>query len=176
MMDILQKAFGPAAMSRLTLVLNHVLSREPAACERLEPHAGAWVQVLPERWPALLPALPPVAFRITPAGLLEWGGTPPSTEAGLRIALDASNPLALLFDGLSGRKPAVRIDGDSRLAADVDWVIANVRWDIADDLQRLFGPGPAQALSTAGATLARGLSAALQAARGLGDSLQRGMR
>jgi ubiquinone biosynthesis protein UbiJ len=165
---------GQAAMERLTLLLNHVLNREPAAMERLRGHVGLTVLLELERWPALLPPPPTLAFRITPAGLLEWVGAQPSPATDLRLLLDASNPAALGLGALSGRPPAVRIEGDSRLAGDVDWLIQNLRWDIADDLQRVMGPMPAQFLSQLGKALAQGMAAASQLASAWGDRRGRG--
>ena len=80
MLQTLHEMLAPAAMERLTLLINHVLRREPAAVERLLPHAGRSLRVEPEGWPAWLPPLPALAFRVTPAGLLEWCGAEP--EAG----------------------------------------------------------------------------------------------
>ena len=44
---------------------------------------------------------------------------------------------------LGGTPPPVQIDGDAQLAGDVNWLLLNLRWDVAADLERLFGPTPA---------------------------------
>ncbi len=82
MLHALNALVGNAAFERITLLVNHVLGAEPAATQRLRSHAGRSVQLHFERWPAALPTWPPVAFSVTPAGLLEWcgGPTPPDPE------------------------------------------------------------------------------------------------
>lgn len=160
MLPNLRELFEPAAMERLTLLLNHVLGREEAAMQRLRAHAGAVLQVVPERWPFWLPAPPNAAFRVTPAGLLEWCGTEPPQAPTLRVVLEATNPLSFGFSLLSGRVPRARVEGDSVVAADVDWLIANVRWDLMDELQQTFGPSVAQLLHTVGQALRAGFDVA----------------
>jgi ubiquinone biosynthesis protein UbiJ len=172
MFQALNELLAPAAMERLTLVVNHVLGQEPAAADRLKPHAGRTLAVLPERWPALLPPLPALAFRVTPAGLLEWCGVNGVDAPDLRMHVDASNPAQLLVNTLAGETPAVRIDGDAGLGADVNWLLVNLRWDVADDLERLFGPTAAQTLQRLGGWLARGLKAAFQGASGLVERMR----
>jgi ubiquinone biosynthesis accessory factor UbiJ len=167
MLHTLQTMFAPAVMSRLTLAANHVLGAEPAATARLLPHAGRCIEVTLERWPSLLPQAPVMAFRVTPAGMLDWCGNEPLTQADLRMQVDASNPAALLAQLMTGEAPAVEISGDSTLAADVNWLVQNLRWDIEADLERLFGPAVAQPLARLGSALARALRAAVQGASGL---------
>jgi len=172
MFSALNDLLAPAAMDRLMLVVNHVLGREPAAMERLRVHAGRSILVLPERWPALLPALPALGFRITPAGLLEWCGLTGVDSPDLSVRLDASNPALLVVGALTGETPPVRIDGDAQLATDVNWLLVNLRWDVTDDLERLFGAGPAQTLRQMGSWLSRGLKAAFQGAQSLVDRVR----
>lgn len=172
MLHDLRTALTPGVMGRLTLLLNHVLGREPAAMERLRPHAGAVLHVVPSGWPSLLPAPPDAVFRITPAGLLEWVGPDAPAAAELRVLIDASNPAALAVDVLSGIAPQVRIEGDSRLAGDVHWIFDNVRWDIADDLEGLLGPGPAAVLSRIGAGIRKGVDLAVKGAASVGGTFR----
>ena len=73
MRPALHEMLAPAAIERLTLLINHVLGREPVAMERLKPHAGRVLLLQAEGWPAFLPPWPVLAFRVTPAGLLECG-------------------------------------------------------------------------------------------------------
>ena len=179
MFDALAHLLAPPVLERLTLVLNHVLRAEPVAPARLAAHAGRRISLHLEGWPALLPPAPPLAWRITPAGLFEWCGLPQTgaidgaganAEAtlpalgDLRITVDASNPAALLARALAGVRPAVQVEGDAALAADVGWLLENLRWDVAADLERLFGPVVAHQLHQAGRALARGLHEALDRA------------
>ena len=147
-------------MQRFTLLLNHVLDSEPVARQLLRPREGALVQFHLERWPRLLPPPPVLCWRVTPAGLLEWFETPP-TVAQLHVRVEASNPAALLVQALNGTQPALQLDGDAGLAADINWLLQNLRWDMAADLERALGVVAAQQLSTLGAALARGLRQAL---------------
>lgn len=162
MLPHINALLAPALMERLVLVVNHVLSREPRATERLLPHQGRVLRLELQQLPRLLQPAPPLAFRVTPAGLVEWCREP--VDADLRVRLDAANPAALALQMVGGGMPPLDIDGDAQLATDVDWLLKNLRWDVADDLQRLFGPVAAQEIHRVGSLLARGLRAALQGA------------
>ena len=73
---------------------------------------------------------------------------------------------------LGGEPPAVRIDGDAALAGEVNWLLQNLRWDVAADLERLFGPQVAGVLQPVGRALGQGLRTALQGLSSLGESLR----
>jgi ubiquinone biosynthesis protein UbiJ len=167
MLHALQSLLAPAVMDRLTLAANHMLGAEPAATARLLPHAGRCIEVTLENWPTLLPPPPLLAFRVTPAGLLEWCGRDPLTQADLRMHVDAANPASLAAQVLAGGTPSVEVVGDAAFAADVNWLVQNVRWDLEADLERLLGPTLARPLAALGSALARGLRAAMQGASGL---------
>jgi ubiquinone biosynthesis protein UbiJ len=137
-----------------------VLASEPAAGARLKPHAGRCIGLHLRDWPALLPAPPSLVFRVTPAGLMEWCGNEPPAQTDLHVSLDASNPALMALRWLSGQQPAMEIEGDAGLATDVHWLADNLRWDIADDLERVFGPAVAQQLSRFGRLFAEALRAA----------------
>jgi ubiquinone biosynthesis accessory factor UbiJ len=149
----------PAATARFVLLANHVLMSAPAATERLRAHAGRVLSLEPTGWRLPLPVPPTLVLRVTPAGLFE------ATDEGaavpdLRLRVDASQPLDTALRVASGEQPSLQIEGDAALATDMNWLIANVRWDIAADLERVFGPAVADTLSRAGgqvASVARGL-------------------
>ena len=149
---------GPLLIERLTLALNHVLASEAIAVERLKPHAGRLLQVLPKGLPTLLQAPELLAFRITPAGLLEAHEGDAPVESDLRIEVDLSNPAALVQAALTGQRPSVSIQGDAQLATDIGWLMDNLRWDYEDDLARVLGPMPAHQI----AQLVRGASGAVR--------------
>jgi ubiquinone biosynthesis accessory factor UbiJ len=167
MLHALNTLLAPALMERLTLVINHVLSSESVATDRLKAHAGRSVELLPVGWPALLPAPPVLAFRISPAGLLEWAGTEGVGAADLALRIDTSNPLSMLSRALGGEMPAVDIDGDAVLAGDVNWLLQNLRWDVGADLDRMFGPVAGPQLQRLGSALAGALRTAMQGAGSL---------
>ena len=163
----------PAATARFVLLANHVLSTAPAATERLRAHAGRVLRIEVDGWRIPLPPPPPLTLRISPAGLVEAGeSVADSGTAGadLRLRVDASQPLDTARRMATGEWPALQIEGDVTLAADVNWVIANVRWDIAADLEQVFGPAVADGLARAGAQAA---SAARSLAQGVAGVLRK---
>jgi ubiquinone biosynthesis accessory factor UbiJ len=166
-MTNLRELIAPAVLERVTLLANHVLSQETAATQRLQAHQGAVLQVVADRWPAVLPQPQPASFQVTPAGLLEWLPTESEQTPNLKVVIDASNPLALALRLAGGKAPAAHVEGDSRLAADVDWLFANVRWDLVDDLEASLGPTVAQALSVVGQAAKAALAQARQKATDL---------
>ena len=167
MLHTLHQMLAPAALERLTLLVNHVLHGEAVATARLLPHVGKVVQVDVTAWPSLLPPLPSLAWRITPAGLLEWTGPSPDAAADLRLAVAADNPALLGARLLAGELPPVDVSGDAHLAGEVNWLMQNLRWDPAADLERVFPPAVAQGLHRAGSALAQGLRAAVTGAQAL---------
>ena len=152
-----------ALVERATLFVNHLVAAEPAAVERLRAHAGRYMRLQVDGWPSALPALPPLGFRITPAGLVEWcGGESPEplSAVDLVVRLDASNPARLAAQWARGERPRIDIQGDAQFATDCDWLLAHLRWDAEDDLARLVGAAPARLAAQAGAVLTRGLRGA----------------
>ena len=157
MLNDLQQLLVPAVFSRLTLLLNHVLASETVATTRLKPHAGRIVCLQFRGWPSSLPSLPTLIFAITPAGLLEWQLLPLAGAADLTLEIEASNPALELVRRLGGQAPRIQITGDSALAADVSWVTDNLRWDVEDDLSRLFGESVAHEMARIAGAMAGGL-------------------
>jgi ubiquinone biosynthesis protein UbiJ len=163
------------ARNRVVLLLNHVLQQEPEAMQRLRRQAGKTIRL---RWPhaPLARALPgALALRITPAGLLAQADD--DATADLVLTLDEPSAFTLAGKLANGNKPAVGIEGDVQLAAEVAWLADNVRWDLEEDLSRLLGDAAAHTLVQAGRqaiTLLRtGLAPAVQAARERAQALRR---
>jgi ubiquinone biosynthesis accessory factor UbiJ len=169
MFHTLPALLAPPVLERLTLVLNHVLAAEAVATERLRPHAGRTLLIVLDGWPGLLPPPPPLAWRVTPAGLLEWCGLGSTAGAELTVHVDAANPALLFARAALGERPQVHIEGDAALAADVGWLLQNLRWDVAADLERLFGPLVAGQLHQIGRALAGALRAGLRAVGSLAE-------
>ena len=160
MLQTVRALVVPAALQRLTLLLNHVLSAEPIAAQRLLPHSGKRLRVELVDWPPLLPAPPEVTFEVTPAGLLEWcgeGGPTPDSPAELHLSVAAANPALLMARLAAGERPEVGVQGEAQFAADVNWLAENLRWDLEADLARVIGPLPARQVASLGAALAAGL-------------------
>jgi len=166
MLHALRSLATGAAIERATLVVNHVLSSEAAAAQRLRGHAGQSLLVRCVGWPSAWPALPDAVFRITSAGLLECCGEQPPSDVALQIDIDAANPAYAALLALGGERPQFSVSGDAALAGDVNWLIDNVRWDIVDDLEAVFGPSVAYWLGRAGAALGHALRGAAQAVVG----------
>ena len=123
---------------RLVLLLNHVLQQEPEAQARLKRQAGRLVEA---HWRQFS-----VRLLATPAGLLDLA--PVGQAADLTLTVAEESPFALAQSALKGEKPAVRIAGDVQLAAEVQWLVDHVRWDVEEDLARLFGDAPAHAMGS----------------------------
>lgn len=162
---MLKDAVAPLATrfaQRAVLFVNHLLSAEPAARARLESHAGRRIEVrLTGARDAWLPA--PFIVEVSRAGLLDADVQPSAASPDLRVAIDVGDPLTTASSLLAGRREQVSVAGDAALAADIDWLVEHLRWDLADDLEPLVGAGAARALASAGSGVAAAARGALDA-------------
>jgi len=124
---------------RAVLFLNHVLQQESEAQQRLVRQQGRVVRF---QWRFVTMEL--VA---TPAGLLDLA--PPGSLPELTLSVIDDNPFEIARATLRGDKPSVQIVGDVQLAAEVNWLVDHVRWDVEDDLARVIGDVPAHAIGNA---------------------------
>jgi ubiquinone biosynthesis accessory factor UbiJ len=146
--------------NRLLLAINHVLQQEPQAMERLRRHLGKRLQL---RWGRI-----ELVFVPTRAGLLSLGES--QGQPDLVLTLTEDSPLVLAQAVFQGSKPSVAIQGDVQLAAEIGWLVDNVRWDAEEDLARLFGDVAAHGLMVQGRALMQALRVlAGQAAAGAGQ-------
>ena len=136
---------------RVVLFLNHVLMQEPAARDRLQRQKGRQVQLC---WRDQV-----FCCAFTPAGLLEFVVLPDTPDAtapttakapDLVLRVNEPSPFEIARTVLQGDKPAIRIEGDVQLAAEVNWLIDHVRWDPEEDLARVIGDAPAHTLAQSG--------------------------
>ena len=111
--------------------------QESAATERLRRQQGRVARI---QWRGLS-----MALLVTPAGLFDLA--PEFAVPDLRLQATQTSPLDLAQTALRGDKPNVRIEGDVQLAADLQWLADNVRWDAEEDLARLIGDVPAHTLT-----------------------------
>ncbi|MBP7780374.1 MAG: hypothetical protein KA045_02415 [Burkholderiaceae bacterium] len=125
---------------RLVLLLNHVLMQEPEAMARLMRHSKRSSRL---QWRDFT-----IDLMATPAGLLDLA--PPGQRADLLLAVDEASATGLIGKALTGEKPQVRIEGDVQLAAEVNWLVDHVRWDIEEDLSRVMGDVAAHRLASIG--------------------------
>ena len=135
------------AQRRIALLLNHILSQESEAVARLGRQQGRVVSV---RWRDMA-----LRLRVTPAGLLEVAAGDAPADLSLSLTQELVRDLAQTI--IRGAKPDVRIDGDVQLAAEVNWLVDNVRWDVEEDLARVLGDVPAHAVAGAARRLSHGL-------------------
>ena len=126
-------------LNRVVLFLNHVISREPEAQARLARQKGRCMQL---QWQDKQVQLSPSA-----AGLLERIS---KNQFDLKLTLTDNSPLDMATALIKGQKPGVHIEGDVQLAAEVNWLIDHVRWDIEEDLSRVFGDAAAHQIALVG--------------------------
>lgn len=136
------------AQRRIVLLLNHVLQQEKEATSRISRQKG---RVVLMKW-----RLFAIKIVATPAGLLDLAA--PESTPDLTVVAMQESPLVIAQTVLRGDKPDVRIEGDVQLAAEVNWLVDHVRWDVEDDLARIMGGVPAHTLG--------------MAARSMGDALR----
>jgi ubiquinone biosynthesis accessory factor UbiJ len=133
---------------RMVLLFNHVLMQETEAQARLARQAG---KVLQAHWRGF-------SMRVAPtrAGLLELAA-PSDAAADLSLTLTEESPFQLAQAAFRGDKPPVHIAGDVQFAAEINWLVEHVRWDIEEDLARLVGDAPAHAMGDAARTVLKTL-------------------
>ena len=122
---------------RVVLLLNHVLAQEPEAKARLGRQRGRVVLATWRHFEMRLVA--------TPAGLLDLAAS--QAVPDLTLALTQDSPWELAQAALRGDKPQVRIAGDVQFAAEINWLVDHVRWDLEEDLARLLGDAPAHTMA-----------------------------
>ena len=122
---------------RMVLVLNHVLQQEAEAQARLSRQAGKTVHA---QWRGFS-----MRVAATRAGLLELvPDTGPAAD--LTLTLTEESPFQLAQAAFKGDKPPVHIAGDVQFAAEINWLVEHVRWDVEEDLARVIGDAPAHAI------------------------------
>ncbi len=132
---------------RLVLFLNHVLMQEKEAMDRLVRQKGRVARV---QWRVYS-----LALVITPAGLFNLA--PETAVPDLRLEVTETSPFTLAQGALRGDKPAIRIEGDVQLAAEINWLVDHVRWDVEEDLARVIGDAPAHTVAQVAGRAAQAL-------------------
>ena len=135
---------------RALLLVNHVVMQEPQAMARMRAHQGRRITLA---WQGL-----EVHVAVTPAGLLEALPSA-ATPADLRLVLADTDPREALRAWLEGGKPRLHVQGDVMLAADINWLVDHLRWEVEEDLARWLGDARAHQV--------------MQVARRLGEALRR---
>ena len=119
-------------------VLNHLLGAEPWARERLAAFAGETLELR-------APPLPALRLSILPGGSVEAGSAMP----GLLMTLKPEF-LVALARGEEHALRSVAVEGNAELAAEVLLLARQLRWEMEEDLSRLFGDIAAHRIAGAG--------------------------
>ncbi|MEZ5651468.1 MAG: hypothetical protein R3E87_13075 [Burkholderiaceae bacterium] len=149
-----RRAIPPAARQLVTPVFvrlaNHLLGQHPNANRRLAAHVGRHVRVgLQDRASRPIDAFS-VTVRIVDGGRIGSGSEAANTPADAELYLQAGPST---FSALAGGQPraaldALRLEGDPMLAGLVAEILADLRWDVEDDLAAVIGDVPARRLSS----------------------------
>jgi len=110
-----------------SFVLNRLLEDEPWARERLAPFAGETLELR-------APPLPALRLAVLEGGRVQAGDADPSLTMTLKPDL-----LPALARGEEHAARSVDVHGDGRLASEVLFLARHLRWDMEEDLSRLFG-------------------------------------
>ena len=132
---------------RLVLFLNHVLMQEKEATDRLLRQKGRIARV---QWRQYS-----MALLVTPAGLFDVA--PEGATPDLMLEVTETSPLSLAQTALRGDKPSIRIEGDVQFAAEINWLVDNVKWDVEEDLARVIGDVPAHTIAKVARTASQAL-------------------
>jgi len=109
--------------------LNHLLQREAWAREKLAPFAGEVVELRAG-------LLPPLRLAIAEGGRALAAAA--ASDATLTISAKPGF-LAALSKGEEHLMRAVDISGNARLATEILLLLRYLRWDVEEDLSRVFG-------------------------------------
>jgi ubiquinone biosynthesis protein UbiJ len=120
-----------------SFVLNRLLAGEDWAKQRLAPFAGETLELRAS-------PLPTLRLRILEGGSVEAGGAEPGLTMTLKPEL-----LVALARGEEHAMRAVEVQGNASLAAEVLVLARHLRWDLEEDLSRLFGDVVAHRLAGA---------------------------
>ena len=119
----------PSPSVPLLAALNHVLGQAAWARSKLQPFAGRSVRV------AMFPFA--LTFAIGSDGNLKDSDAV-GDGVDLDIVLPADAPL-LALQGNEQVMKSARINGPADLANALSFVLSNLRWDIEEDLSKVFG-------------------------------------
>ena len=148
--------FVSETQQRVVLFLNHIVMQEPQAMERLVRQTGRIALV---QWRQFS-----MALVVTPAGLFNLAAE--GAQPDLRLQVTDTNPLTMAQAALRGDKPAIRIEGDVQLAADINWLVENLSWDVEEDLARVIGDVPAHTLANLALAASNGIRQVVGKAEG----------
>jgi len=120
--------------------LNHLLGAEAWARDRLKPYAGQCVEFR-------TPPLPALRLDILDSGLLRAAAEDAAPNLVVTIG-PAALPASLRGEDALMRE--IGIEGNADLAGTVQYLFRHLRWDLAEDLSKVFGDVLAQRMVTEG--------------------------
>ena len=122
------------------LALNHLLEAEAWARDKLKPYKGQCVEFHS-------PPLPALCIEILDTGLLRAAAedAPPNL-----IVTIGPGALPAMLRGEDALLREIGIEGNADLAGTVQYLFRHLRWDIAEDLSKVFGDVIAQRMVSEG--------------------------
>ncbi len=111
------------------LALNHLLEAEAWARDKLKPYAGQCVEFRSAPLPAL-------RLDILDTGLLRAAAADAAPNLVVTIGPAA---LPAMLRGEDALLREIGIEGNADLAGTVQYLFRHLRWDIAEDLSKVFG-------------------------------------
>ena len=123
--------------------VNHLLAQAAWAREALAEHAGkvAVFELFPLR----------VAVAVDPDGTLR--AAPEGAAPSVTIRLTQATVFQILAEGEDAWRKA-NVQGDTEFAAAISKLAANLRWDVEEDLSRVFGDIAAHRMAEVGRSAA----------------------
>lgn len=120
--------------------LNHLLNAEAWARDKLKPYAGQGVEFRS-------PPLPALRLDILDSGLVRAAAE--DAVPTLVVTIGAS-ALPASLRGEDALMREIGIEGNADLAGTVQYLFRHLRWDLAEDLSKVFGDVLAQRMVTEG--------------------------
>jgi ubiquinone biosynthesis protein UbiJ len=124
--------------------LNHLLSQQPWALERLRAFAGQGVEIR-------CPPFPELHLRISDSGLVDRAEGEETSELVVELKPGAL-PLLLARDEKA--RSQIEIRGPADLAGAVDDLFRGLSWDFEEDLSKVLGDVLAHRLASGGKAVA----------------------
>ena len=124
--------------------LNHLLNAEAWARDKLKPYAGQCVEFRS-------PPLPALRLDILDSGLVRAAAEDAVPNLVVTVGPSA---LPASLRGEDALMREIGIDGNADLAGTVQYLFRHLRWDVAEDLSKVFGDVLAQRMVTEGKRLA----------------------
>ncbi len=146
--------------------INHVLTQQPWARERLRPHAARTVRVIAAPFDFTLAIGPGGLVQAADSGMTAENGSHQGPQADVVLQIRLANLPLFALDPERATKD-VRIEGDAEFAQTLSALARELRWDIEEDVSRVTGDIAAHRLM-AGARALQGY--ARDAAQRLGET------